>query len=114
MKLTLPAMAITVFALSVPAWAEDMQGMKMEGTDASSAPSAQVASAEGAIKSIDHEKHTVTIAHGAIPAVKWPPMTMAFSVTEAQIAGLSEGDKVSFSFSQSGGNAAIVSIKKVK
>lgn len=112
MKLTHSALAVTVFALSFSVWADDMPGMKMDGTGGSSASSAQVASAEGTIKAINHEKHSVTIAHGAVPAVQWPPMTMAFSVTENQISGLQVGDKVSFSFSQPAGKATIVSIKK--
>ena len=73
---------------------------------------APVATADGTIKSIDTTKHTVTISHGAVPSVQWPPMTMAFSVTEDQLTGLSVGDRVSFSFRLEGGKATIVSIKK--
>lgn len=73
---------------------------------------APVATAEGTIKAIDPTKHTVTISHGAVPAVQWPPMTMAFAATENQLAGLVVGDRVSFSFRLEGGKAAIVSIKK--
>jgi Cu(I)/Ag(I) efflux system protein CusF len=39
-------------------------------------------------------------------------MTMAFSVTDDQMAGLSAGDRVSFVFQVEGGRATIVSIKK--
>lgn len=85
-----------------------MEGMQME----QKTKQAPVANAEGTIKSIDTTKHTVTISHGAVPAVQWPPMTMAFSVTENQLAGLMVGDHVSFSFRQEGGKATIVSIKK--
>ncbi|EIK93208.1 hypothetical protein PMM47T1_27986 [Pseudomonas sp. M47T1] len=53
-----------------------------------------------------------TISHGAVPAVQWQPMTMAFSVTEDQLKGLTAGDRVSFSFRLEGGRATIVSIKK--
>jgi Cu(I)/Ag(I) efflux system periplasmic protein CusF len=71
-----------------------------------------VATADGTIKAIDTTKHTVTISHGAVPAVQWPPMTMAFSVTEDQLTGLTAGDRVSFSFRVEGGRATSVSIKK--
>jgi len=44
--------------------------------------------------------------------VQWPPMTMAFSIKEDQLTGLTAGDRVSFSFRVEGGRATIVSIKK--
>ena len=116
MKLTLIAVASTIVTLSLSALAEDMPGMKMDGMEGmemkQDTKQVQVANAEGTIKSIDTTKHTVTISHGAVPAVQWPPMTMAFSVTEKQLAGLIVGDRVSFSFRIDGGKAAIVSIKK--
>ena len=116
MKLTLIALASTVFALSLSAHAEDMPGMKMDGMEGmqmkQDTTQAPVATADGTIKAIDTTKHTVTISHGAVPSVQWPPMTMAFSVTEDQLTGLSVGDRVSFSFRLEGGKATIVSIKK--
>lgn len=116
MKLTLIAIAGTVVSLSTPALAEDMPGMKMDGMEgmkmAQEAPQAPVANAEGTIKAIDTAKHTVTIAHGAVPAVQWPPMTMGFSVTEDQLTGLKVGDRVTFAFRLEGGKATVVSIKK--
>lgn len=116
MKLTLIALTSTILALSLTAQAEDMPGMKMDGMEGmqmkQEAQQAPVASAEGTIKAIDSTKHTVTIAHGAVPAVQWPPMTMAFSATQDQLAGLAAGDHVSFSFRLEGSRATIVSIKK--
>ncbi|MGF6458071.1 copper-binding protein [Pseudomonas frederiksbergensis] len=116
MKLTLIAVTSTVFALSLSVHAEDMPGMKMDGMEGmqmkQDTKQAPVANAEGTIKAIDTTKHTVTISHGAVPAVQWPPMTMAFSVTEDQLTGLTAGDRVSFSFRLEGGTATIVSIKK--
>lgn len=116
MKLTLIAVASTVFTLSLLARAEDMPGMKMEGMEGMKAKQetkqAPVAEAEGTIKAMDTVKHTVTLSHGAVPAVQWPPMTMAFSVTEDQLKGLTVGDRVTFSFRLEGGRATIVSISK--
>jgi Cu(I)/Ag(I) efflux system protein CusF len=116
MKLTLIAVVSTVVTLSFSALAEDMPGMKMDGMEGmqmkQETKQAPVATADGTIKAIDTTKHTVTIAHGAVPAVQWPPMTMAFSVTEDQLTGLKTGDRVSFSFRLEGGKATIVSIKK--
>lgn len=116
MKLTMIAVASTVFAHSLSVHAEDMPGMKMDGMEGmqmeQDSKQAQVANAEGTIKAIDTTKHTVTISHEVVPAVQWPPMTMAFSVTENQLSGLMVGDHVSFSFRVKDGKAAIVSIKK--
>jgi len=49
-----------------------------------------------------------------VPAVQWPPMTMAFSATTDQLTGLSAGDQVTFEFRSEGAKATVVSIKKVK
>ncbi|MBC8997271.1 copper-binding protein [Pseudomonas sp. N40(2020)] len=116
MKLTMIAVASTVVTLSFSALAEDMPGMKMDGMDGmkmeQETKQAPVATADGTIKAIDSTKHTVTISHGAVPAVQWPPMTMAFSVSDDQLKGLTAGDRVSFSFRLDGGRATIVSISK--
>ncbi|AWY44257.1 heat-shock protein HtpX [Pseudomonas putida] len=113
MKLTLIAVAGSALALSLSAHAEDMPGMKMDGMDMQQETTqAQVAQAEGTIKAMDTTKHTVTLAHGAVPAVQWPPMTMAFSATQDQLKGLTVGDHVKFSFRVDGGKATIVSIGK--
>lgn len=118
MKLTLIAVASAVVTLSLSALAEDMSGMKMDGMEGmqmkQDAKQTPVAKAEGTIKSINFEKHTVTIAHGAVPAVQWPAMTMAFSATAEQLAGLSAGDQVAFEFRSEGAKATVVSIQKVK
>ncbi|WP_433766257.1 copper-binding protein [Pseudomonas putida] len=116
MKLTLIAVATGAFVLSLAARAEDMPGMKMDSMEGmkmeQETTQAQVAEAEGTIKAMDTARHTVTVSHGAVPAVQWPPMTMAFSVTEDQLKGLTVGDRVKFSFRLEGGRATIVSIRK--
>ena len=116
MKLTLTAVASTLFALSLSAHAQDMPGMKMDAMEGmqmkQETKQALVSNAEGTIKAIDTAKHTVTISHGAVPALQWPPMTMAFSVTQDQLSGLAPGDRVSFSFRLEGNSASIVSINK--
>ncbi|WP_030131280.1 copper-binding protein [Pseudomonas sp. QTF5] len=120
MKLTLIAVASTVIALSLYAQAEDMPGMKMDDMPMNDmqmkqeAKQAPVAKAEGTIKAIDTTKHTVTIAHGAVPAVQWPAMTMGFNATAKQLAGLKIGDQVAFEFRAEGMAATIVSIKTLK
>ena len=116
MKLTLITVASTAVVLSFAAYAQDTSAMKMDGMEGmemkQESKQMAVADAEGTIKAIDPAKHTVTLAHGAVPAVQWPPMTMAFAAAEDQLKGLTTGDRVSFSFRIEGGRATIVSISK--
>ncbi|VEF77930.1 copper-binding protein [Pseudomonas chlororaphis] len=116
MKLIQIAFASVLAALSLAAHAQEMPGMKMDDMNGmpmkQQAQQAQQATAEGRIKAIDTAKQRVTIAHGAVPAVQWPPMTMAFAATAEQLAGLAVGDQVTFAFRLEGGAATILSIKK--
>ena len=80
------------------------------------APAAQqtpAISATGEVKSIDMESKKVTIAHDAIPAVNWPPMTMRFTFSEPTeaIKQLKEGEQVNFSFVQQGNLSLLQDIK---
>lgn len=52
----------------------------------------------------------VTISHEAIPALKWPPMTMDFAATPQQQQGLKIGDHVMFSFTMTEDGARLESI----
>jgi Cu(I)/Ag(I) efflux system protein CusF len=106
---TLVAFAFTVQAEDMPGMKmDDMQGMQMQ----SATQQAPAANAEGTIKAIDATKHTVTIAHGAVASLQWPPMTMGFVATQEQLAGLAVGDRVRFSFRMEGSKATLVSISK--
>jgi Cu(I)/Ag(I) efflux system membrane fusion protein len=56
----------------------------------------------------------ITLQHEAVPALKWPPMTMPFQLATPDLAkGLKAGDKVHFSFRQQGDEAVITAIQKV-
>lgn len=51
----------------------------------------------GVVKSVDAAAGTVTLAHEAIPALGWPPMTMSFKAASAPgLAALKPEDKVKF------------------
>ncbi len=55
----------------------------------------------------------ITLEHEAVPALKWPAMTMPFKLAEPALAkGLKAGDKVHFSLRQEGDAAVITSITK--
>lgn len=75
-------------------------------TDKASAPAA--ISANGEVVAL--ADGAVTISHAAIPALKWPPMTMDFSATPQQQQRLKIGDHVMFSFTMTEDGARLESI----
>ena len=54
----------------------------------------------------------ITIAHDAIPAVNWPPMTMRFTITpQTQLNNVKDGDSVDFTFVQQGNLSLLQDIR---
>lgn len=72
---------------------------------------AQSASATGTVKKIDAAKSTLTIAHGPVPALKWPAMLMPFEASAEQIGQVKEGDQIRFSFTAEGMKYRITSLE---
>ena len=52
--------------------------MPMMGSDSAM----QTASAEGTVTAIDADAGTITVDHGAVAAIEWPAMTMAYDADE--------------------------------
>lgn len=77
-------------------------------TVSGAAKKADIWSAQGVIVGLSAD--AVTLSHDAIPALKWPPMTMDFAASAAQINGLKNGDKVMFSFTMNDTGARLESI----
>lgn len=68
-------------------------------------------SASGRIIAIDGA--SISIAHGPVPSLQWPPMTMAFTLRdERQAHGLEVGDQVTFRFVQQNSRYLISEISK--
>lgn len=58
-------------------------------------------SGEGVIKGVNAGERKLLIAHGPIPALKWPGMTMAFGIApDVDVGRLSPGVKVKFTLSR--------------
>ncbi|WP_262503848.1 efflux RND transporter periplasmic adaptor subunit [Sphingosinithalassobacter sp. CS137] len=75
-------------------------------TPAGEESTAQLARGTGTIQSLDAPRRRITIAHGPIPTMNWPAMTMTFGVREAaMLRGFKRGDRVDFAFpkTQQGG-----------
>ena len=90
--------------------ADPHAGMAMHEQPA--AAQTQSISGKGVIKAIDMDSKKITIAHEAIPAVNWPPMTMRFTITpQTQLNNVKDGDSVDFTFVQQGNLSLLQDIR---
>lgn len=115
MRSSLLCMLSGVLFFSFAAHAEDMPAMHgMHGMhDMSQHPAMhsqmQTYQSQGVIKKITPD--AISIAHKAIPALNWPPMTMQFAVVKGStFAPVKVGDKVDFTFVQSENGYQLVSL----
>ena len=68
--------------------------------------------ATGVVKSVDRNKSTVMLAHGPVPSLKWPAMTMSFAVKDkALLDKLPTGGKIEFEFVKQGKDYVITGVK---
>lgn len=72
--------------------------------------------AKGAVVAVDKAASRVQLKHDPVPQLKWPGMTMFFSVADkSQLDTLKVGDPVDFSFVPQNGSAPLItSIKPLK
>jgi len=66
---------------------------------------------EGKITAIDEAKGTVTLDHGEIAALQWPPMAMGFEASAELLKGLKVGDRVAFELDWNGATGRITRIE---
>ena len=87
----------------------DMKGMDMKSEKKAKS---QTHKGSGTVSKVDSEKGTVTIAHGPVESMKWPAMTMTFKVKDKKMLDkVKEGEKVDFSFVQSGKDYTLTQVK---
>lgn len=74
----------------------------------------RLAQATGVIQAFDPPTRSIRIAHGPVPMMNWPAMTMTFRVGEVSLRGFKKGDRVEFGFTreQQGGAHVIETISK--
>ena len=82
-----------------------------EAADGSPTPNAvgEVYSGSGTVQSISDDK--VTIEHGPIAGIGWPPMTMTFTAPPGMAEGIKAGSQVDFSFRQDGSAYVLTSLR---
>lgn len=77
-----------------PAPMKDIPGAK---TDAPQTAAERAHKGQGTVNSVNTKAGTVKLAHGAIPSLNWPAMTMDFAVADKQaLTKLKPGQKVEF------------------
>jgi len=92
---------------------ESTQTVDGTSTRADDAVTVTKASATGTIEAID-AAGKITIAHGPVPSLQWPAMTMGFQATPEQAASLQVGQTVRFDFESKGMEAVITQISPIE
>lgn len=88
----------------------DMKGMDMGTKPAAGTQAAHKAT--GVVKKVDAKAGTVTLAHDPVKSLKWPAMTMGFTVKDKSLLDkLAAGKKVEFEFVQQGKDYVITGVK---
>ena len=91
------------------AQSQGMGGMDMKSEKKGKS---QTHKGSGTVSKVDSEKGTVTIVHGPVESMKWPAMTMTFRVKDKKMLDMvKQGEKVDFSFVQSGKDYIVTKIK---
>lgn len=65
----------------------------------------------GTVTAVDQRSGTVTIAHGPIPGVGWPAMTMTFKAAPPVLTGLSAGKKIGFDVAVTDASAIVTKVR---
>jgi len=76
----------------------------------SSLHAADAANGKGTVNKIDTAAGSVNISHEAIPAIKWPAMTMDIKVADKKLlSGVKPGQAVTFGLTKEGGSGYVIS-----
>ena len=118
MKMKLQIAAYLGLALSLTACGkQEQKTMAVDKTG--SAPPPGTAGGEmrhgkgvGIITALDADRGDVTLDHGAIAELQWPPMEMGFTAAPKLLAGIKAGDKVIFEIDWDGRAGTITKIAK--
>lgn len=78
--------------------------------DGPAASGAAVHRASGRVQAIG--ERTITLAHGPVPALQWPAMTMTFALSDALDPEVSVGDRVDFTFDLAHGEPMVRSLTR--
>jgi Cu/Ag efflux protein CusF len=66
----------------------------------------------GTVTAIDAAEGTITLDHGDIAELQWPPMKMGFTIKPELLTDIEVGDKVDFEFDWDGTAGTVTRITK--
>ncbi len=113
--LHLPLLAATLI-LAVPAGALAQSGHDRHGSHGATRAAAPAASdhSEGTVRKVDRTAGKITIAHGPLPRLDMPPMTMAFAVADAaMLEQVKAGDRIRFIADKVGSTFTVVELERL-
>ncbi|MFY9288448.1 MAG: copper-binding protein [Alphaproteobacteria bacterium] len=113
MKITLSAALLATMLYFTPGITPVLaHGGEAHNKPDASATVPQNAEGDGIIKAIDEDKSAITLQHGPIAALNWPPMTMTFKVESADVLKDAEiGNRVHFALKNEGGKPVVVKLQ---
>ena len=101
-------LTIAIAALALPVGAAALAAEMPMAADVA----VKHAQGQGVVKAVDAKARTITIAHGAIPALGWPPMTMTFAAARRlALSTLKPGDKIAFDLDATGMSGVVTSVR---
>ncbi|WP_158906133.1 copper-binding protein [Burkholderia sp. L27(2015)] len=93
--------------------ADDMAGMKMDGSPMSAMAPDNAALTDAVVKKVDPSTGMVTLQHGALKNIGMSAMTMAYKAKDtAMVKQAKEGEKVKVRVEDVGGTLTIVKLVK--
>jgi Cu(I)/Ag(I) efflux system protein CusF len=112
--ITLSAMFCTGLTLAGAALAaDDMGGMKMDGSPMSAMAPDNAALTDAVVKKVDPSSGMVTLQHGALKNIGMSAMTMAYKAKDAtMVKQAKEGEKVKVRVENIDGTLTIVKLMK--
>jgi Cu(I)/Ag(I) efflux system protein CusF len=112
MTKTLQIAALVFLSIGLPSCGQKAETPTADASRAAVPVAGKSGKATGTVTAIDAAAGTITLDHGAIPAVGWPPMTMAFSAKPETLTGIAVGNKVDFDVTVTGSGGQITAIQK--
>jgi len=104
-------MTTVAMGQAAPGKPTDASKMGMESMAKTSKPGASHTTT-GVVEAVDVAKGSLTLAHDPVKSLNWPAMSMGFKVDDPKLLQrVKKGDKIQFTFVQSGRDYVITSIQ---
>ena len=114
-RITLAALSVllaggTTVAFGQGTASKSMDANKMDMNKTTKAGTSHTTT--GVVEGVDVAKSSLTLAHDPVKSLNWPAMSMGFKVNDKKLLDkVKKGDKIRFTFVQSGNDYVITSIQ---